>query len=374
MTDSMAGGKLYGRAQSIKSQKYKHNPILRRSGVYEIVCIVTGKRYIGSTAKSFRSRFGSHKCELRAGKHHSRHLQRAWNKHGEGAFQFNPLIFCEPNEVLTYEQMLIEAFNPEFNISPTAGNAFGVKHTEETRRKYSAGAKRAWLSGKHANRDMSGYRTPEYSALRSSITRRLWENGAFANKPPRAINTGAKYEVNGEELTIRQIAEKYNFNPGTIQFRIASGLRGNDLIAPLWEKHAEAIRAWKLNNPEADAVRIAKATETKRFKYDIRGEMLSKYDIAKKYGFKIWTINRRIERGLRGEELIAPLHPAKGKRRDWNNDHARRKNAKRYLVHGENLTIHELSVKYGLDKKLLFDRRKRGVSGDDLVRQKQVRP
>jgi group I intron endonuclease len=311
----MAGGKLHGRTIKRNHNVVKSKPAINMTGVYEIVCLPTNKRYIGSTTTSFKIRFAHHLHQLRNGKHHSRYLQRAWNKYGHSAFKFTPIIFCEKDKVLFYEQMLMDKFKPEFNLSPTAGNNVGVA---------------------------------------------------------REINTGVKHEVRGELLTARQIAEKYGFNQGTIQFRIGKGFQNEDLIAPLWDPHKKSLKKWRDNNPDLVAKRIDKMRDTKLFKYEIRGELLNRYEIAEKYGLKIWTINRRLERGARGEDLIAPLHPAKGKRSSWCSEHLRRKNAKRYLVRGESLTIHELSEKYGLDKKLLFDRTKRGVSGDALIRPKQV--
>src|SRR5690606_34420785 len=52
------------------------------SGIYEIHCTKSGRRYVGS-AVNFSARWRLHYTQLCAGKHHSRHLQRAWNKYGE---------------------------------------------------------------------------------------------------------------------------------------------------------------------------------------------------------------------------------------------------------------------------------------------------
>lgn len=65
-----------------------------QSGIYEIVNTVNGKRYIGS-AKKFKIRWSKHVSALRLCKHHSRHLQAAWNKYGEAAFKFLPILTCQ---------------------------------------------------------------------------------------------------------------------------------------------------------------------------------------------------------------------------------------------------------------------------------------
>jgi hypothetical protein len=107
------------------------------SGVYEIICTVTGKRYVGS-AKNFERRWKAHRFHLARGTHHSRHLQAAWVKHGEQAFSFGRLIVCAPKDAVQYEQIAIDALRPEFNLAPLAGSCLGVKHTAETREKQRA--------------------------------------------------------------------------------------------------------------------------------------------------------------------------------------------------------------------------------------------
>jgi group I intron endonuclease len=103
-----------------------------RSGVYEIVNSVNGKRYVGS-AVNFRLRFRTHLSLLRSGKHHSRKLQSAWKKHGEAAFVFRPILVCAPAQVVLYEQIAMDALLPEYNICKVAGSAIGLRWTEEAR-------------------------------------------------------------------------------------------------------------------------------------------------------------------------------------------------------------------------------------------------
>lgn len=64
------------------------------SGVYKIVCIKTGKFYVGS-AKDIRHRQIQHLCHLRKGDHHCIYLQRAWNKYGEDNFEFEIHKACD---------------------------------------------------------------------------------------------------------------------------------------------------------------------------------------------------------------------------------------------------------------------------------------
>lgn len=109
-----------------------------KSGIYEILNTVNGKRYIGS-AKNFKVRWGEHRSLLRRKCHHSIHLQRAWDKHGEQSFIFQAILACTPTkQVLEFhEQFMFELLKPEYNILPTAGTTLGFKPTAETRAKMS---------------------------------------------------------------------------------------------------------------------------------------------------------------------------------------------------------------------------------------------
>jgi hypothetical protein len=113
------------------------------TGVYEIVHLATGRRYIGSTSQSFVRRWRLHRIRLRQGKHHNRHLQNAWNAYGPDAFEFRKLVICAPDMVLFYEQLLLDGLKPEFNHAPTAGSMRGATLTDEHKAKIGAG-QRKW--------------------------------------------------------------------------------------------------------------------------------------------------------------------------------------------------------------------------------------
>lgn len=112
--------------------------VTNRSGIYEIVNVVNGKRYIGSAA-SFSIRFRDHASTLRRGTHRNCKLQHSWDKHGEAAFSFRPVLICAPKDLLFYEQRCLDGLRPEYNIATTADSPFrGRKHTAEWRKKMSA--------------------------------------------------------------------------------------------------------------------------------------------------------------------------------------------------------------------------------------------
>lgn len=61
--------------------------------IYQILNAANEKRYIGRTT-NLKSRKNQHFTALRKGKHHSNHLQYAWNKYGEDSFLFEILEEC----------------------------------------------------------------------------------------------------------------------------------------------------------------------------------------------------------------------------------------------------------------------------------------
>lgn len=102
--------------------------LLKKKGIYSIVNSVNGKRYIGSTAKSFMARFTQHVSKLRLNKHHCSHLQFAWNKYGENVFIFTiEEVLDEVSNLLDKEAEYIRKYNsyhtgynsnPDPNTSP----------------------------------------------------------------------------------------------------------------------------------------------------------------------------------------------------------------------------------------------------------------
>lgn len=120
---------------------------MKSKGVYRIVNNINGKLYIGSTGSKggFNKRWSYHLTDLRQNKHHSRHLQRAWNKYGEESFIFEILEIIEDftkETLLIREQHYLDLYksydvNLGYNICKIAGSSLGVKKTEEEKLRQS---------------------------------------------------------------------------------------------------------------------------------------------------------------------------------------------------------------------------------------------
>ena len=119
--------------------------------IYVIRHTATGRCYVGSSV-DVAQRWASHRSLLRRSEHHSRRLQRAWSKYGEGAFEFEVVASCDVDERAAREQAEIDArsaYASGFNGRPIAEHSAGFRHSEESRRKISQVTRGRRLSGVH---------------------------------------------------------------------------------------------------------------------------------------------------------------------------------------------------------------------------------
>jgi hypothetical protein len=94
-----------------------------KSGIYQILNTVNGKRYIGQSTNISR-RWAEHLDLLTKGLHHSSKLQREWNQYGEVKFKFQVLKEVTDTANLDLiEEEYIQKFNSYhggYNSSPKA--------------------------------------------------------------------------------------------------------------------------------------------------------------------------------------------------------------------------------------------------------------
>lgn len=107
------------------------------SGIYQIYCLVTNKRYIGSSVNLYKRKW-QHTKELKTNIHDNRFLQRAWNKYGALNFKIETLIECSTNDLLFYEDLIIKGFKSNqrafgYNlrevVNTNLGMSFGKYHS-----------------------------------------------------------------------------------------------------------------------------------------------------------------------------------------------------------------------------------------------------
>lgn len=128
---------------------------LNTSGIYQILNTLNNKYYIGS-AVNVQKRWNLHLMFLRKGRHHSRYLQRAFNKSGEVAFSITIIERVEASRsiLLSREQFYLDTMQPfgsrGYNACRTAGSVLGIKRSPEVREKIRQAklGKPSWNKGK----------------------------------------------------------------------------------------------------------------------------------------------------------------------------------------------------------------------------------
>jgi len=186
---------------------------MKIGGIYEILNTADGKLYIGS-AVSFVSREHDHRRDLKCGKHANSRLQNAWNKYGEAAFTFRPLLICAPKDLLDYEQCFLDVLKPEYNIAKIAGSQLGTKRSVESRARMSAA-----MMGKGR-----GPHSPEWverSAAARRGKKRTLESRRRISISPRRTNVNISYR--GHTLPMAEWARLRGLKLTTLHYRLRAG-------------------------------------------------------------------------------------------------------------------------------------------------------
>lgn len=118
-----------------------------KCGIYMFFNMKSGKRYVGSSVDIY-NRIHEHVHNLNNNKAHNAHFQNSWNKHGEEAFIFCVLEYCEPEIRFEREQYYIDYLKPEYNLTLNVVANFGHSPSQETRNKISTTLKEKYNSGK----------------------------------------------------------------------------------------------------------------------------------------------------------------------------------------------------------------------------------
>ena len=243
----------------------------KKSGVYQILNKVNGKRYFGQ-AKQLATRAQQHESSLNSGKHSNKHLQAAWNLYGSEAFQFLILHVIE-DEVQrnVREQNLITewygkgCYNISKNVTPirrtwsktpeeTARKRSeakkGIPRSEETKQKLreaGLGKKTSEETKKKLSEAMKGrVRSPEHCAnLSAAVKGNTNALGRIVSEETRRkISESQKGKIVSEE-TRSKIAEAGKGRPST-----RKGKKGQKASEETRKKMSEAQRARHLRSKQ----------------------------------------------------------------------------------------------------------------------------
>jgi len=138
------------------------------SGIYQITCRATGKRYVGSSV-NVGARWSQHRHSLKRGNHVNQKLQACWSKYGADQFRFEVLEECAPELLMATEQGWLDREKPELNINPNADAPMrALKHRPETIARISA-----TLKGDPRTRYWAGKQQTEETKARRRASLRL---------------------------------------------------------------------------------------------------------------------------------------------------------------------------------------------------------
>lgn len=153
--------------------------------IYKIERLETGDTYVGSTINR-TERKSQHYTRLKHNKHHSKHLQNAWNKYGADAFGFGVIEIFEARDKAhrtmvetawirllgTYNVMLAADRQGQFTIS----EADKAARSEATLRKIEADPEYKAILTARGQSLAALMRTPEYRATMAEHGQRRWQD------------------------------------------------------------------------------------------------------------------------------------------------------------------------------------------------------
>lgn len=191
-----------------------------KSGIYQILNIVNGKRYIGS-AVDIKGRWAAHSSDLLYGKHRNKHLQRSYNKYGKKNFTFSVVEYVEVLEdLIDREQYYMDRYDwgMLYNLNPTAGSCLGIKRSDEMKeklRKFHTGRKHTEESKKKMSESTSGKNNPMYgkpcsAERKKNISDALSAPITFKGKTQGLIAWAKEYGL--KESTLRERLNKYKWS------------------------------------------------------------------------------------------------------------------------------------------------------------------
>jgi len=126
----------YSNAELQKKSIIKDNR--RKSGVYRITHIESGKSYVGSSVDLGKRLSQYFSFNYINDPKRNMSIHKAILKYDYSAFSIEVLEYCKPEDTIKREQYYLDLYQPIYNILRTAGSSLGRIISEETRLKMKA--------------------------------------------------------------------------------------------------------------------------------------------------------------------------------------------------------------------------------------------
>jgi len=199
-----------------------------KAGIYQILNLQNGKRYIGSSVNTTR-RMRVHVGQLRKRNHHSSKLQRAFDKYGEAAFVFQTLLVCTLADLLFYEQLLIDGYNAVsdgYNILPTAGSNMGMRAGPEAiaamRKAQRANSKKyAWKGQSLCLAEIAEIEGASLKTLDRRVNESEWSLEDALAKPNG--DHGKRFDGFGQKRTVAEWSDHIGCGQGFLRNALKKG-------------------------------------------------------------------------------------------------------------------------------------------------------
>jgi group I intron endonuclease len=232
----------------------KQAKVYKTPGIYKILNRTTMDFYIGSSMNCYK-RMYQHQTLLRNDKHHAPHLQHAWNRYGQGVFEYIVLQYVETDDAIELrkiEQSYLDELLPVYNVSKDAVNPLSTKYTprkkehtakvlpqnksnwQEIKSKISKTVKALWADDDFREIQLSCMNSPKAKENYSKSMKTRWQSPEYkermSEKVLSTLSDGAhgssKFckddiiqirKLASDGLSIKDIANKFESNYKTIR-------------------------------------------------------------------------------------------------------------------------------------------------------------
>jgi group I intron endonuclease len=148
--------------------------------------------YVGSST-NIKTRIRKHIESLKRNAHHSKYLQRVFNRYGQDSIEVRTLVICETKNLQVYEQALIDGLSPAFNGTKSANSPVqrGQKLPETWKNNAAEAVRRRYANGFKVNHPP---RSEKYRCVVSQESTLRWQDDTKREKNISAIRAAMTEE------------------------------------------------------------------------------------------------------------------------------------------------------------------------------------